>query len=140
MFRSQPVPMVQGGNQLSVVKLAICYMYKNTRVYIDGGISGTTQALRLKIYGIDKTGNGNLIAICPLETKTGYSGYQYAASVITGIPVEHYNSIYFTYDQKEVNKLSPDFIRIIKQPIMFVDVVVLPDILDVNRYTNVEGV
>ena len=132
MYRSRPIPMIQGNNQLSIIKLAVCYQYSELGAKTNG--SG---ALRLKVYGINKSGNDNLIAICPLETKTGYPADGFASSVITGIPVIDYNAIYFTYDVYEVGFTAPKFKRIIKQPIMFVEARELSDILDTNSTTSV---
>jgi hypothetical protein len=137
MFRSQPIPMVQGDNQLVLAKLAVCYIYTTTDAHLN--VKGTdSQALRLKVYGIDNTGE-TLLAVLPLETTGDYTANEYAACVFTGIKVEDYNAIYFTYDIKEVNKVTTDFNKIVGSPIMFVDVKVLPDVMQSTNYNIAVG-
>jgi len=137
MFRSQPISMMQGGQQLSTIKLAVCYIYTAGGIHDLNSVT-YSQSLRLKIYGIDKTGK-TLLAICPLTTITGYGANEYAASVITGIKVEEYNSIFFEYDIKEVDYEVSDFNKIVGSPIMFVDVKVLPDVMQANNFTTAVG-
>lgn len=164
MFRSQPIPMAVQGQQLSMCKLAICYKYKNTPIsegvphlgvhsYLAYGGSAETdailqpkRALCIKIWGLNNlsvTGtnvDGHLIAKCYLDTISGYGVNEYAASVITGIPVEDYPAICYTYDVLENNQVVTDFDKTIDKPIMFVDVKVLPDVMQTNNYTNAVGV
>ena len=129
MFKSQIIPMIESNMQINAIKLAICYQYKSSGSHTHDGT-----ALNLNIYGIDKTGNDNLIAICPLETTSSgsnYGAYEYAASVIVGIPVKDYPAIYYTYD----NSLSSNFVKIVGQPMLFAEAREYPDMLDVSVYT-----
>jgi len=133
MFRSQPISMIQENKQLSMTKLAICYMYSVAGVHnLTGTSTGQTgNALELTVYGIDKTGNRTAIAFIPLITLVDYQAMTFAASVVIGIPVADFPSIYWTYDMST----SPDFVKIVGQPIMFAEVREYPDILDITTYT-----
>ena len=125
MYKSTPLLMVQDNKQISAVKLIACYQYRSKDSHDVLG-TGSSKALTIDIYGIDKTGDRNIIAKCPLTTSLGYPAMGYASNTVTGIQVKQYNYIMYEYDTTK----SPDFANLIGQPILTVDVQEYSDMLD----------
>jgi len=133
MYKSTPILMVQDNKQISAVKLIACYQYKTSGVHA-ANLGGTSEALTIDIYGIDKAGDRNLIAKCPLTTNAavvspptpGYVAMGYASCTVSGIPVKQYNYIMYEYD----TSLASDFVNLVGQPILTVDVQEYSDMLD----------
>jgi len=127
MYKSTPILMVQDNKQITAVKLISCYQYRSAGAHESDNIGPVLKpALTIDIYGIDKTGDRNLIAKCPLTTGSGYAAMAYASDTVTGIRVKQYNYIMYEYDTTK----SPDFANLIGQPILTVDVQEYSDILD----------
>jgi hypothetical protein len=126
MYKSTPLLMVQDNKQISAVKLIACYQYRSEGEHLVNKIQTSNDALTIDIYGIDKTGDRNLIAKCPLTTGSGYGAMAYASNTVSGIPVKQYNYIMYEYDTAK----SPDFANLIGQPILTVDVQEYSDMLD----------
>jgi len=127
MYKSTPLLMVQENKQVSAIKLIACYQYKSAVAHLStGSTPASNNALTIDIYGIDKTGDRNLIAKCPLTTSLGYTAMAYASNTVTGIQVKQYNYIMYEYDVAN----SPDFANLIGQPILTVDVQEYSDMLD----------
>jgi len=126
MYKSTPLLMVQDNKQISAVKLIACYQYRSAEEHLVNKIPASNDALTIDIYGIDKTGDRNLIAKCPLTTVSGYSAMAYASNTVTGIQVKQYNYIMYEYDTTK----SPDFANLVGQPILTVDVQDYSDMLD----------
>lgn len=133
MFRSQPISMIQENKQLSMTKLAICYIYASDAAHsTTGNASGDAgNALQLEIFGIDKVGNHTVIAYISLDTTADYQGMTFAACIAIGIQVADFPSIYWRYDMST----APDFVKIVGQPIMFAEVREYPDILPTTTYS-----
>lgn len=142
MFKSNPIPMIQGANQITAIKLVACYQYKNSGTHYTGTISSYRTAgvdpvvvydsLKVRIYGIDKRGDTNLIATCPLNTTSDYSANEYASSTIVGIQTHDYNFICYTYDVFE----AIDFDKMLSLSII-ADTREIADVLNSNTYTKV---
>ena len=126
MFKSQPIEMIDQGKQISAIKLVACYIYKDNGAHTNG-----SNSMSIKIHGIDKTGSSTVIAECPLETKAGYVGGDYAAQISTSIKVVDYPFICWSYDSSAV----PQFVRFTKQPSLMVEIKEVQDILDDNVAT-----
>jgi len=143
MFRSQPIPMMTEGRRLSAVKLAALYKYKNDGLHnyiayppeqgADDSENQLARSLCIKLYGINKTGTDTLIAKCYLDTIIGYTDEEYAASIITGIPVYEFPAIYYTYDTNENQQVVGAFDRLLDLN-MFVEISILPDVLESDNY------
>ena len=129
MFKSNPIPMVSENKQVSAVRLITCYQYKSNGVHIN------SSALNVEIYGIDKNGDENLIAKCPLETTANYKSGGYASNVVVGIQTKEYPFIYYKYDVST----ATDFLRMNKQPMLTVDVREFPDVVESNIKTIAIG-
>ena len=136
MYKSQPIPMIRENTQMNVVKLTACYQYKTGGKHEANG-TGTTKALVIDFYGIDKLGEHH-IASCPLETTAtvdtvqGYIAKNYASSIVECIPSIEYPYVYFAYDKS----LAPDFLRMNSLSNLFVEVKEVSDIQPTTIVTD----
>jgi hypothetical protein len=124
--------MINGQYRMNPTKMIVCYQYKTDGEHINSGDGLASTALRIKIYGVNKTGDGvtnndTLLAICPLETTEEYIGGSYAATVFTGIQINNYNAIYYAYEVAEPDHECIDFIRMIGRIKLILDIVENPD-------------
>ena len=118
--------MVQDNKQISAVKLIACYQYRSGGEHIVNKIPASNDALTIDIYGIDKNGDRNLIAKCPLTTGSDYPIMGYASCTVTGLKVKPYNYICYEYNVDG----AKDFANLIGQPILTVDVQEYSDMLE----------
>ena len=130
MYKSQPIPMIDQGKQISAIRLATCCVYKTAGLHTSLG-TGTAKALSIKIHGIDKTGSSSVIAECPLEANAGYAAGDYLAQISTSIKVKDYPYICWSYDASQ----ATDFVRLTSAPTMIVEIKEIQDILDSNVAT-----
>jgi len=118
MFRSQPIPMIKENKQLCVLRMAFCYSYSVGGEHSTSH-SSTKGALRVKLYGLNKDGDRELIAICQLVTDSSYTAMDPAACVCIAIPIVEYNAIVWEYDKNELGYTSPEFTAMLDNPVMF---------------------
>lgn len=124
---SQPMLMIDKNMQNSAIKIHATYQYKNDGVH--------TADTSITIYGIDKNGK-TPIAVCPLNTISGYTAMEIASSLVVGIPVQDYAYICYEYTP------SANFAKIVNgangQPgiQMFAEQRAYPDSVDLaNKHT-----
>ena len=86
MLKSNLIPMISQGKQLTVANLAVAYVYATDGPHVDGG-STTQLAAQIKFYGHNKTGPV-FIAKGHLVTDAAYDKGEAASCVITDVPVK----------------------------------------------------
>ena len=88
MLKSNLIPMITQGKQLTIASLAVSYVYANTGEHVDGG-SGVLEAAQIKFYGHDRTGRVFIAKGHLVTGGTGtYVGGKKASCVITDIPIK----------------------------------------------------
>lgn len=119
MIKSNPLKMLNGNRRMNLTKIICCYQYKTSGKHRDSGNGLNSTALRLKVYGVNKTGDGSgivvddtLLGICSLNTTGEYIAEEYASSTIVGLVASNYTAIYYTYDYNEAGHKCVDLLRI----------------------------
>lgn len=99
MWKSEPIPMIQGGRQLASIDMAMCYAYsKNGRHVSSIELNGDVLCSVVSVYGIGINGSSNKLGSFDMITNSSYLSDDYASCLCRGLKIKEYPFICWTID------------------------------------------